>query len=599
MFLRMFKGHYRSSNLIVLVILVASLPTLVYAPERPFIFGCGRYYASWAGRPWSYDENCWDHMVNIGATITGTGLCWSDAEPVQGQYNWDAIYYTDFCVDEILARGLEPTFFVGLTPQWAALYPDLPPHRTPPAEEYVEEFMDFHRFVANRYKGKVKYYLFWNEPNGCSWINDNCNNSDSYPLYTLWLIRVSQAIKEVDPNAKIIAGNLDYNIGVPNGWEYVQGMYDCGAGPYIDGIAIHPYDWIGTINWDAILDTRAVMVANGDEDKGIWLTEYGWNTTDYQETADKLTSVLTELKKPEWHFVEMASYLVLNDGPGVENYGLMDADLNPRPGYYAFQDMDKTFPDASSPTMVNPSFEDNGGSLSGWHIQVISDEGPDIPPLDNNNPYGPQTPFGEHFAGKVTNWLKMNFRLGQIIEVPDYDADSMKVNWALSAYVHLHCHHYEQSLPENIHQDWEIGWNDDGSLPADINSCDNYITIASINGNYTDNDRVNFYPLSVNGNITDVNNLRYVVFRIHFYNDTAVEWSMSNIDNVNFRILSPDFNKDGEVDLADFAILASAWATTPTDTNWNVNCDISIPVDNVIGTLDLAAFTDHWLRGAQ
>jgi hypothetical protein len=153
---------------------LAALSTLTPAAQvsssapRPFLFSCGRYYASWAGRPRSYDQQCWDQMVNIGVTMTGTGLAWSDAEPTQGTYNWDAIDYTDFQVNEIVARGMEPAFFVGLTPQWAKLRPDLPDYRTPPAEEYADAFIAFHQWLANRYKGKVKYYFFWNEPNGCS-----------------------------------------------------------------------------------------------------------------------------------------------------------------------------------------------------------------------------------------------------------------------------------------------------------------------------------------------------------------------------------------------------------------------------------------------
>lgn len=314
------------------------------AQPRPFLFSTGRFIASWAGEPLSYDEALWDHMQNIGATMNGAGLCWCDAEPSPGVYDWDVIAYADHEVDGILARGMEVNFFLGLTPQWAKLHPDLPPHRTPPAEEYVDEFMDFHRFVADRYKDKVTYYYFWNEPNGCSWINEGCSNMDGYPLYTRWLIRCSQAVKEMDPDAKIIAGRLDYNAGVPTGYTYVQGMYDEGAGPWIDGIAIHPYDWSGGIHWQAITDTRNVMVANGDADKPIWLAEYGWNSMDYQWTANNLVAVLTELKKPEWSFVQMANYLVLNDGEGVENYGLMDANLNPRAGYFAFRDFDKTWP---------------------------------------------------------------------------------------------------------------------------------------------------------------------------------------------------------------------------------------------------------------
>ncbi len=93
-----------------------------------------------------------------------------------------------------------------------------------------------------------------------------------------------------------------------------DGMYDHGAGPWIDGISIHPYDWAGTIHWRAVTDTRNVMVANGDAAKGIWITEYGWNSGDEQEKATKLTQVLTELKKPEYSYVVQANYRVLPVG---------------------------------------------------------------------------------------------------------------------------------------------------------------------------------------------------------------------------------------------------------------------------------------------
>ncbi len=512
----------------VLILSAVSVPG--GSVPRPFLKGCGRYTGRWAGRPRSYDIQCWDLMAEAGVTITGAQLTWYDAEPVQGSYDWDEIDYADFEVREIRERGMEVAFFLGLTPDWAKLRPDLPPHRTPPAEEYVDEFMDFHRFVADRYKGKVRYYYFWNEPNGCSWINDGCSNSGEYALYSRWLIRCSQAVKSVDPDAKIIAGRLDYNAGVTRGYEYIEGMYDSGAGPWFDGIAIHPYDWAGTLHWQAIIDTRSVLVAHGDGDKEIWLTEYGWNSGSEQERADKVTAVLEELHKPEWSFVTMANYLVLNDGSGVENYGLTDANLNPRPAYYAFRDFVPAY--ESSPIVLNPSFE-QGNGLTSWHMVPLGGEGPDIPSLDNTNPYGPRTPFGERFGGKVTSWLAMDFMLGQIIDVTGTNATYRSVDWDLSAWVNLHCRHTgEDPQPENVHQVWEVGWNEDGSMPEGIEDCDRYETIAEIDGTFTENDRVGFHPLERSGRIDG--SPRYVVFRVRMFNDEPREWTISNIDNVSF-----------------------------------------------------------------
>ena len=61
--------------------------------------------------------------------------------------------------------------------------------------------------------------------------------------------------------------------------------------------------------------------------------------------------------------------------------------------------------------------------------------------------------------------------------------------------------------------------------------------------------------------------------------------------------VSADFNGDGYVNFVDFAIFAAAWLTTPSDAQWNPECDISEPADNIIDTLDLAVFANQWLSG--
>ena len=54
---------------------------------------------------------------------------------------------------------------------------------------------------------------------------------------------------------------------------------------------------------------------------------------------------------------------------------------------------------------------------------------------------------------------------------------------------------------------------------------------------------------------------------------------------------------DGDVDFADFAVLASAWQSEDGDDNWNQACDISEPSDDIIDYNDLAVFLANWLAG--
>jgi len=54
-----------------------------------------------------------------------------------------------------------------------------------------------------------------------------------------------------------------------------------------------------------------------------------------------------------------------------------------------------------------------------------------------------------------------------------------------------------------------------------------------------------------------------------------------------------DFNGDGVVNFLDYAVLASAWQTTPADGNYNDICDLVD--DNSIDHADLALFVEDWL----
>ena len=54
-----------------------------------------------------------------------------------------------------------------------------------------------------------------------------------------------------------------------------------------------------------------------------------------------------------------------------------------------------------------------------------------------------------------------------------------------------------------------------------------------------------------------------------------------------------DLNFDGNINMEDFAIFASAWFTKPGDINWNPYCDFY--ADEFIDMRDLAAFVEVWL----
>jgi len=66
------------------------------------------------------------------------------------------------------------------------------------------------------------------------------------------------------------------------------------------------------------------------------------------------------------------------------------------------------------------------------------------------------------------------------------------------------------------------------------------------------------------------------------------------IDVVGY-VQPADFSGDGIINFTDYSIFAAAYLSEPSDENWNQDCDIAQPVDNIIDMLDFAWFVDEWL----
>jgi hypothetical protein len=68
-------------------------------------------------------------------------------------------------------------------------------------------------------------------------------------------------------------------------------------------------------------------------------------------------------------------------------------------------------------------------------------------------------------------------------------------------------------------------------------------------------------------------------------------------ENWLLPVLAGDLEKDGFVDLYDFAIFANAWQSDSESPNWNPACDIA-PAggDGFVGFDDLAVFIAGWLQ---
>jgi len=121
---------------------------------------------------------------------------------------------------------------------------------------------DFVRQVVTRYKGRVKYWEIFNEPNLRM-------PADKYVPMCKELYGI---IKQIDPDAKVASPAL---CGVNLQWH--KQFYDLGGKGCCDILSIHDYEGhesVDPFHWRwKIGELRKIMAGAGDADKPIWQTE--------------------------------------------------------------------------------------------------------------------------------------------------------------------------------------------------------------------------------------------------------------------------------------------------------------------------------------
>ena len=219
---------------------------------------------------------------------------WRDVEgAAKGAFNW---YFTDRIVADAEQLGLNVLFRLDREPVWT-----VPPEGThsdngPP--ENPQDFGDFCHALASRYRGRVRAYQVWNEPNLArewgGWVPD--------PVGYVELLRACYiGIKTADQDALVIsAGLAPTGNGPPEAIpdvDYLIGMYEAGAAPYFDLLGVNapgykappemsPGEAAASDRYGGqrffcfrhVEDAREIMLRYDDGDKQVAVLEVGWTT---------------------------------------------------------------------------------------------------------------------------------------------------------------------------------------------------------------------------------------------------------------------------------------------------------------------------------
>ncbi|HTS68696.1 MAG TPA: glycosyl hydrolase [Terriglobia bacterium] len=232
---------------------------------------------------------------------------WPQVELRKNEWQWDIL---DREVELAEKHHVDLLLPFGETPSWAAASPSPAALNFPrPLRGEIvgdvadlEDWRNFIRTQAARYKGRILYYEIWNEPNLPR------NRVIGTPERMLTLAREAYTtLKQVDPNIKVISPS-PVN---PNGIDWLDRYLELGGGNYADIIGYHFYVRTRPESMlDLILPVKEVMRKHGLGDKPLWNTESGWIRNELTVAIDPLAQA------PGW----AARAYILNWAAGVQRF---------------------------------------------------------------------------------------------------------------------------------------------------------------------------------------------------------------------------------------------------------------------------------------
>jgi len=259
---------------------------------------------------------------------------WRDIEGAEkGAFDWS---HTDPIVKMANDENIDLVVRIDHQPGWAGGgYPGNGPPGNP------QDLADFLTALVSRYKGRIRAYEVWNEPNLAREWGGQLPDPGNYAK----LLKVSYAaIKAADPGAMVISAGLSPTgswtpEARPDDW-YLESLYLAMGGTsagYFDVLGAHGAGYKSPPERDPaeveanadlgghrsmcfrrVEDLRAIMVQYGDVDKQVALLEFGW-TSDPRPDSPYNWHMVSEETKADY-FVRAYAYARANWSPWI---GLM------------------------------------------------------------------------------------------------------------------------------------------------------------------------------------------------------------------------------------------------------------------------------------
>lgn len=337
---------------------------------------------------------------NMGMTAYREGVHWHEVEKEKGVYKVPD--YSDEHVNRAIAMGMEPLV---LLLYGNKLYDN-------PYDP--EAFANYANFVIEHFKGRVKHFEVFNEPNNFAFREHYGGEWNGVgqegEKYAVWLVKfaefasiVTQRIKDKHPDAFLTGYSMNpparhHMFNFPDAWKN------------LNAIAIHPYskrlppeqrlyggegitkrDGVKTADDDHSVESmirmyREKLDAMGFQHVKIWVTEAGNNTGRYTQPKgnfagyNEFTQAAFNSRKAilclSYGVERFFYYDFYDDGndtsnPG-HNFGLFKRDYSPKQSFFAAQHLNELLYDKVTPIKVDVKVD----RLAAWpsNSEVFHDE---------------------------------------------------------------------------------------------------------------------------------------------------------------------------------------------------------------------------------
>ncbi len=299
----------------------------------------------------------------------------------------------DQIVDLAERYGLEIIARLSNPPAWSRAQGDALGPYAPPDD--IADYGDFVYAVVSRYRGRIRYYQLWNEPN----IYPEWGNQPVDPVgYTRLLCEGYRRAKEADPQVVILSGALapTAEMGAMNPWGgnnlndllFLEQMYRAGAGDCFDILAVNDYIlWSGptdhrmrpvVLNFSRPRYLREIMVRYGDAHKPIWISEMNSNALPPDHPAYPAYGRVTleqqaryaplayQRIQEEWPWVGVVNFWFFKRPSDAERdqawyyFRMVEPDFTPMPVYEAMKSY------ATRPPLVYPGYHQEDHWAIAW-----------------------------------------------------------------------------------------------------------------------------------------------------------------------------------------------------------------------------------------